>query len=236
MSYVKGLTSSLQTQLNGKQSTLTLGTGVLTALGVNIGSAGAFTTFNGALGTPSSATLTNATGLPIVGGTTGTLSLARGGTGLTTVASGSILATNSLDTLTAITSTSGTKVLTNTSGTISWETASGGSSFTWTEVTGTSQSASVNSGYISNNAGLVTITIPTTCAVGDTVKVTGKGAGGWRIAQNASEQIHFGNLSTTSGTGGYLEFTHRRDTVELVCITADTEWNVVNSVGNITVN
>jgi hypothetical protein len=36
------------------------------------------------LGTPSAATLTNATGLPIVAGTTGTLSVARGGTGQTT--------------------------------------------------------------------------------------------------------------------------------------------------------
>jgi len=36
-----------------------------------------------ALGTPSSATLTNATGLPIIAGTTGTLTVARGGTGRT---------------------------------------------------------------------------------------------------------------------------------------------------------
>jgi len=36
------------------------------------------------LGTPSAATLTNATGLPIIAGTTGTLSVARGGTGSTT--------------------------------------------------------------------------------------------------------------------------------------------------------
>jgi hypothetical protein len=36
------------------------------------------------IGTPSAATLTNATGLPIVAGTTGTLSVARGGTGVTT--------------------------------------------------------------------------------------------------------------------------------------------------------
>lgn len=38
-----------------------LGTGVATALAVNVGSAGAFVTFNGALGTPSSGTLTNCT-------------------------------------------------------------------------------------------------------------------------------------------------------------------------------
>jgi hypothetical protein len=38
------------------------GTGVLTALGVNVGSAGAFVTFNGAAGTPSSLTGTNITG------------------------------------------------------------------------------------------------------------------------------------------------------------------------------
>ena len=39
-----------------------LGTGVATALAVNVGSAGAFVTFNGALGTPSSGTVTNLTG------------------------------------------------------------------------------------------------------------------------------------------------------------------------------
>lgn len=67
LSYVKGVTSALQTQLNAKQATITFGTGVQTALGVNIGSAGAPVLFNGALGTPSSGTLTNATGLPTAG-------------------------------------------------------------------------------------------------------------------------------------------------------------------------
>lgn len=45
-------------------SATTTGTGILTALGINVGSAGAPVLFNGALGTPSSGTLTNATGLP----------------------------------------------------------------------------------------------------------------------------------------------------------------------------
>lgn len=43
---------------------VTPGTGIATALAVNVGTAGAPVLFNGALGTPSSGTLTNATGLP----------------------------------------------------------------------------------------------------------------------------------------------------------------------------
>lgn len=48
-----------------------LGTGVATALAINVGSAGAFVTFNGAGGAPSSITLTNATGLPVSTGISG---------------------------------------------------------------------------------------------------------------------------------------------------------------------
>ncbi len=52
------------------QSALTgLGTGVSTALGINIGTAGSPVVNGGALGTPSSGTLTSCTGLPIAGTT-----------------------------------------------------------------------------------------------------------------------------------------------------------------------
>jgi hypothetical protein len=44
-----------------------------------------------ALGTPSSGNLANTVGLPIVAGTTGTLPVARGGTGATTLTSGALL-------------------------------------------------------------------------------------------------------------------------------------------------
>jgi hypothetical protein len=49
----------------------TPGTGVSTALGVNVGTAGAVVVNGGALGTPSSGTLTNATGLPVSTGVSG---------------------------------------------------------------------------------------------------------------------------------------------------------------------
>jgi len=55
-----------------------------------------------ALGTPSSGTLTNCTGLPIVAGTTGTLSATRGGTGLSSFTGGDLLYASSNTTLASL--------------------------------------------------------------------------------------------------------------------------------------
>lgn len=135
----------------------------------------------------------------------------------------------------AATLTAGTGVsITNGAGSITINAV--GSGMTWTVVTGTSQAGAVNNGYIANNAGLVTVTLPATSAVGDVIAVTGiNNATGWKVAQNAGNQIFFGASSTTAGTGGSLASTATRDVVWLVCMTANATWNVVGAVGNITI-
>jgi hypothetical protein len=100
---------------NGGTGITALGTGVATALGVNVGSAGAFVTHGGALGTPSSGTATNLTGT--ASGLTA---------GQATAALGLKTATTTVSVSGATAPTSG-QVLTATSGTAAtWQTPSGG--------------------------------------------------------------------------------------------------------------
>jgi hypothetical protein len=136
-----------------------------------------------------------------------------------------------------LTSTGATITFTPGAGTLNLEAVASGGGMTWNNETTATLAMAVNNGYVATSTGgsLLTATLPTTAAVGDRVAIAGVGSGGWRIAQNASEIIHFGDQNTTTGVGGYLEFTNRYDSVELVCVVADTEWVVRSSVGNITV-
>jgi hypothetical protein len=104
-----------------------------------------------------------------------------------------------------------------------------------TEVITTSANLVANTIVLANNAGLVTLTLPATCAVGKRFLIRGVGAGGWKVAQNASQIIHLGSSATTTGVGGSIASTNQYDALELTCIVADTEFVCSGVQGIITV-
>lgn len=169
----------------------------------------------------------------------GTAVVAGGGTGLTSttayaVVCGGTTSTAALQSIASV-GTSGQVLTSNGASALPTFQAASGGGMTWNEVTGTTQAMAVDNGYILNNAGLVTATLPATAARGSVIRVAGKGAGGWRIAQNASQIIYFGLSTTTTGATGYIQSTAARDSVELVCVTADIHFQVISSMGNITI-
>lgn len=109
----------------------------------------------------------------------------------------------------------------------------GTSTVTWTEVLGTTQAATVNSGYITNNAGLVTVTLPATAAVGSMVPIQGKGAGGWRLTANTGQVINVGNTPTS--TAGSASSTNQWDAITVICVTANTTWATRSLIGSLTI-
>lgn len=175
-----------------------------------------------------STTLTNHSVL--VGATTSTTSLTVGTNGQVLVGSSAadpVFAT--------LTSSDGSITFTTGAGTLSLQAAvPAGVIETWTVVTGTTQTIAKSHGYISNNAGLITYTLPSTAAVGDRFAVTLINAtGSWTIVENASQTIKFGNADTTVTTGS-LSSTANGDTVDIICTVANTNFLVVGSIGNIT--
>jgi len=183
-----------------------------------------------------------------------TVGVAKGGTGSTSFNTKGVVVSGATGTtaLTSITLTDGQFVIGSTAGSPAAGTISAGSGVSITsgsntitisasgicatqEVLGTSQAMVVNTDYIANNAGLVTLTLPATSAIGDEVSVLYKGAGGWKIDYTTNQQIRLGTSLSTLSTGD-LTFNAAGDCIRLKCITANTLWTAVSTQGNINVN
>jgi hypothetical protein len=109
-----------------------------------------------------------------------------------------------------------------------------GSGITWEEITGAT-TAENNKGYFANNVSRVDIALPAIATVGFQFYVCGKGAGGWRVTQNAGQTQHTDYVSSKTGTDGYIESDYYLNNALIVCMTANTDWKVF-TLSNLVVN
>jgi len=121
-----------------------------------------------------------------------------------------------------------------------WQPTPASGAMPWIEVTGTASAMTAGSGYITNNTSLVTLTLPTAAAQGSLLRVVGLGTGGWRIAQNTGQQIHYLGQSTTVGETGRIdaELTQTSSSkacMTMVCVVPNTTWVVNASVGTVNI-
>jgi hypothetical protein len=192
----------------GAPSSVTTGTGVLTALGVNTGSAGAFVVNGGALGTPSSGDLSNATSLPVATGISGL------GTGVATalainvgsagapVVNGGALGTPSSGTVTNLTGTASI----NINGTVGATTANTGTFSSTVHKGATSGTVTIAAPAV---AGTQSYTLPSAVPAANGYALTGTTAGvmSWSAITaspgGSTTQVQYNNAGALGGISGF---------------------------------
>ena len=103
-----------------------------------------------------------------------------------------------------------------------------------TNQTATSVTMTAGTFYLANAASLITLTLAASPTVGDTYIIVGIGAGGWTVAQNASQLIKLpGGVATTAGVGGSLSSNNRYDCVTITYSETANTFVATNIVGNI---
>jgi hypothetical protein len=107
--------------------------------------------------------------------------------------------------------------------------------FLWSVIAGSSQTIVPNMGYVAENAGLTTFTLPSVCPAGAVIGVVAGTAAGWTLTQNAGQNVQVGELSSTVGVGGSVSSTQIGDALQLVCSVANTTFIAISVIGTLTI-
>jgi len=99
----------------------------------------------------------------------------------------------------------------------------------WNNVTGTSATMVINQGYSANNAGLVTLTMPTTVPFGSIQQLAAFGGGGFKVQLAAGQQLFTAGASST--VAGSLSSTAQYQFAATVCLVANLSFVISNMTG-----
>lgn len=108
-----------------------------------------------------------------------------------------------------------------------------GTGFTWQVVTSANNPVNIvkSNGYICKGASAVNFILPSSATIGDSFWIKGFG-NLWTLDQNASQSVTLGIVQTTVGVFGGMIATQVRDSIEVLCVTTNTGFDVIDCIGN----
>jgi len=110
--------------------------------------------------------------------------------------------------------------------------ATGGGGIQWINQTSSLNPLVVNQGYVANSASTLIFTLPNNAEFGSAISIVGLGSGGWILVPGLGQLIVLGITSSNISVSS----SNQNDAVNLICTVANSQWNIVSSVGNIRFN
>ena len=102
--------------------------------------------------------------------------------------------------------------------------------FAWSGISGITQLAVINNGYVIQNSAQTTVTLPATAPLGSIVSIRGLGAAGWVLTANTGQTINVDGQATSSG--GTLTSSGANDTIDITCVVANTTWSASSVISS----
>lgn len=164
------------------------------------------------------------------------VSVANGGTGLTTLTAYALMAagTTATGNMQQVSGVGNAGQVLTSAGAAALPTWSNPAGLIYTGVSSNTVMVA-NNGYYLTGGGALTMTLPTTAAAGTILEIVGYGSTSWSIVQATGQTVQIGTATSTSGATGSVASTNAADRVRLLCTTANNAWKDLGFSGFLTV-